>query len=128
MTSVYSYNYNSDYHPAMPMGELSVGLPLGDMLITLQAIVDSGADATMIPLEHLRQIGARRSRKVMMRGVTGGGELVDLYAVAIQLGSYRQGFLEIVGIADSDETIIGRDILNHLSVTLNGPAAVVEVS
>lgn len=127
MTAVFTYNYSSDYHPSMPMVELTIGLPQGEMSITLPAIVDSGADATMVPIEYLRQLGARRSRKALMRWVTGEGALVDLYAVAIQLGTYRQGYAEVVSSADGGETIVGRDMLNHLSVTLNGPASVVEV-
>ncbi len=127
MTAIFTYNYSSDYHPSMPMVDLSIGLPLTEPTVGLQAIVDSGADATMIPVEYLRQIGARRSRKALMRGVTGDGTLVDLFAVAVQLGSYQQRFLEVVGVTDSDEAIVGRDVLNHLMVTLNGPAAVVEV-
>jgi hypothetical protein len=127
MSMVYTYNYDSDYDPPMPVVDLSIGLPLSDTIVDLPAIVDSGADGTMIPVRHLQQVGARRSRKAMMRGVTGGAALVDLYAVAVRLGSYRQGFVEVVGVVDSDETIIGRDILNHLSVTLNGPALAVEI-
>jgi hypothetical protein len=111
----------------MPVVDLSIGLPLSDTIVALPAIVDSGADATMIPVRHLRQVGARRSRKAMMRGVTGVAALVDLYTVAVRLGPHRQGFMEVVGVGDSDETIIGRDIVNHLSVTLNGPALAVEV-
>lgn len=127
MTAVYTYNYNSDYYPAMPVVELSLGLPLSEATLEVRAIVDSGVDATMIPIRTLQQVGARRSRKALMRGVTGIGVLVDLYAVAVQLGPYRQGFIEVVGVANNDEAIIGRDILNHLAVTLNGPALVVEV-
>ena len=46
MTMVYSYNYDSDYHPSMPMIELSLGLPLSETAIEVRAIVDSGADST----------------------------------------------------------------------------------
>ena len=83
MTMVYSYNYDSDYHPSMPMIELSLGLPLSETAIEVRAIVDSGADATMIPARTLQEVGARRSRKALMRGVSGVGTLVDLYAVAV---------------------------------------------
>ena len=127
MTAVFTYNYNSDYHPAMPMVEVSIGLPMTDTAIDVRGIVDSGADATIIPVRHLLEIGARRSRKAIMRGVAGSEALIDLYTVSIRLGPYRQGFVEVVGDISGDETIIGRDILNHLSVVLNGPAAVVEV-
>lgn len=127
MTAVFTYNYSSNYQPAMPMVELSIGVPSTETAIEVQGIVDSGADATIVPVRHLFQIGARRSRKAIMRGVTGGEALVDMYVVAVRLGPYRQGFIEVVGDVGGDETIIGRDILNHLSVMLNGPGAAVEV-
>lgn len=128
MTAVFTYDYNSEYHPSMPMVELSIGLPSADAVFELRGIVDSGADATIVPVRYLLQLGARRSRKAFMRGITGSGTLVDLYPVSLQLGLFRQDFIEVVGVAEGDELIIGRDILNYLSVTLNGPAAVVEVS
>jgi hypothetical protein len=81
----------------------------------------------MIPVRALREVGAHRSRKAIMRGITGVGMLVDLYTVVVQLGPYRQGFVEVVGVIDNEEAIIGRDVLNHLAVTLNGPALMVEV-
>ena len=127
MTAVFMYNYNSDYHPAMPMVEISIGLPMTDTAIDVRGIVDSGADATIIPVRYLLEMGARLSRKAIMRGVAGGEALVDLYAISIRLGPYRQGFVEVVGDISGDETIIGRDILNHLSVVLNGLGTAVEV-
>lgn len=127
MTAVFTYNYNSDYHPAMPMVEASIGLPMVDAAFDASGIVDSGADATIIPVRHLQETGARRTRKAVMRGVTGEETLVDLYAIAIRLGPYRQEYVEVVGDISGDEVIIGRDILNHLAVILNGPAGVVEV-
>lgn len=127
MTAVYSYEYSSHYQPPIPMVEIAIGVPLSETIIELQAIVDSGADATMVPVQYLQDVGAQPSRKAIMRGVLDKGTLVDLYAVGVRLGPYRQGFIEVVGVVDSEETIIGRDILNHLSVTLNGPAMVVEL-
>ena len=40
--------------------------------------------------------------------------------VAIRIGPYQQGLLDVVGTTIDDEVIIGRDVLNHLTVTLNG--------
>ena len=53
--------------------------------------------------------------------------LVDLYQISLQLGPFTQTLLEVVGGIQNDEGIIGRDVLNHLMVTLNGPAYSVEV-
>ncbi len=127
MTAVYTYEYDTTYHPSIPMIDLAIGIPLSDPDFELTAIVDSGADATMIPQHYLQQLGARRSRKAIMRGVTGEQNLVDLYVISVRLGPYRQGFLEVVGMMDNDDSIVGRDVLNHLAIVLNGPASVVEI-
>jgi predicted aspartyl protease len=122
MNLVYTYEYDTTYRPPAPMAELMIGPALSEPALELIALVDSGADATSVPLRHLETIDARRSRKAWMRGMTGSSVLVDLYVVAIRLGPYQQGVVEVVADTLHEEAIIGRDILNHLSVTLNGPA------
>ncbi len=111
----------------MPMVELTIGMAMSEPMLDLAALVDSGADATLIPITYLRQIRARRSRKTWMRGTAGGRILVDLYSISLRLGSLTQAHLEVVCDRENDEVIVGRDILNHLSVTLNGPASSVEI-
>ena len=95
--------------------------------LALKALVDSGTDATIIPINFLQKIRARRSRKMWMRGTAGGRVLVDLYQISLQLGPFAQTLLEVVGSTQNEEVIVGRDVLNHLTVTLNGPANSVEV-
>lgn len=127
MTAIYTFNYDTSYNPSIPSVDLEIGPALGEMAMELKAVVDSGADASLVPIQYLQQLGARRSRKAWMRGTTGERVLVDLYAVAIRIGPYQQGLLDVVGTTIDDEVIIGRDVLNHLTVTLNGPASVVEL-
>jgi predicted aspartyl protease len=127
MTKIYTYEYDNDYNPAMPVVDIEIGRAMSNVSLTMKALVDSGADATIIPLNSLQKIRARRSRKMRMRGTAGGRVLVDLYQVSLQLGPFAQTLLEVVGSAQNDEVIVGRDVLNHLAVTLNGPANSVEV-
>ena len=127
MTKIYTYEYDNDYNPAMPVVDIEIGRAMGETSLTLQAIVDSGADATIIPINALQEIHSRRSRKMWMRGTAGGRMLVDLYQISLQLRPFTQTLLEVVGGIQNDEGIIGRDVLNHLTVTLNGPAYSVEV-
>ncbi len=63
-----------------------------------------------------------------MRGTAGGRMLVDLYSISLQLGPLIQAHMEVVGDAQNDEVIVGRDVLNHLAVTLNGPGNAVVVA
>lgn len=53
---VYTYEYDLNYLPAMPMVTIQIGRPDGDTLVTLSSLVDSGADATMIPVHHLKTV------------------------------------------------------------------------
>lgn len=122
MSIVYTYEYDTSYNPAMPVVEIVIGRALGERSLTLVAVVDTGADATIIPVRQLRQVSARRQRKAWMRAPMGTPILVDTYAISVQLGAFTQAHLEVVGNTWDDETLVGRDILNHLSLTLNGPA------
>ena len=127
MNKVYTYEYDTIYNPAMPMVEIEIGRAMENPSLALTALVDSGADATIIPIKHLQEIRARRSRKMWMRGTAGGRISVNLYRVSLQLGPFAQAHLEVVGGTQDSEVIIGRDVLNDLKVTLNGPAYSVEI-
>jgi predicted aspartyl protease len=124
---VYSYDYDSSYIPAMPIVELQIGRPEAEPAFDLLAIIDTGADATIIPVAILEQIGARKIGKTWMRGTTGNRIRVQLYAIAIAVGPHTQAWLEVVGDTLSDEVILGRDILNHLTTILNGPAHTTQI-
>jgi hypothetical protein len=117
----FTFDYDSRFRPPMPAVTIRVGRALSATTLELPAIVDSGADATSLPLPYLQQIGARRVRKAWLRGVTGDPLLVDLYAITLELGPLRQGLLEVVADPFSEDVLVGRDVLNDLEVTLNGP-------
>lgn len=127
MNKIYTYQYDAEYDPTMPVIDIEIGRAMVEVSLPLKALIDSGADATMIPIHYLQQIHARRSRKKWMRSTTGGRILVDLYPVSLRLGPVTQTHLEVVGDNQNNEVIVGRDVLNHLIVTLNGPGYSVEI-
>jgi len=94
----------------------------------LRALVDSGADATMIPIRHLHRIGAKIVDRRQMRGSANVSFLVDVYAIGLNVGPYEHPALEVIGNRQGDDIIVGRDVLNQMIVTLNGLANVVELS
>ncbi len=121
---VYSYPYNhQDYEPAMPMVEVAL-LSRDTEAVAAQvlAIVDSGADATLLPIESLRAARARYYRSWQLRGITGQAIPVDLYAVTLQLGPHVIYGIKAVAGLKSNEAILGRDVLNQLDLRLIGPA------
>jgi hypothetical protein len=63
-----------------------------------------------------------------MRGSDNIPYPVDTYAVLLEVGPLGGLVVEVTGNRFSDETIVGRDLLNQMIVTLNGLANVVELS
>lgn len=124
---MYSHDYAFVYTPAMPSVELSIGLTGGRILATLPAIVDSGADVTLIPLRYLRQMRALPIERKQLRGIVGVAHLVQLYPIFVQIGEYGL-YTRVVGSESNDEAILGRDVLNQFIVTLNGLASMVEIT
>lgn len=128
MTS--SYQYNNSYDPAAPV--VPIGLsPSGESDVRQQvlALLDSGADVTMIPVDILSNAGARFVEQRQMRGVVGESVKVNLYLTAVHIGNHTIHGIRAIGMAASgSESIIGRDVLNQLEINLNGLAHEVSIS
>lgn len=128
MMATYSHDYDSAYDPAMPVVEIQVRRAADQPAITLTAIVDTGSDATMIPLGYLRQLRARKGHRQMLSGTAGGRYAVDLYHVSVQIGEHRPIYVHAAGTVQGDEVILGQDVLNQFVMMLNAPAHVVEIN
>ncbi|WP_095043458.1 aspartyl protease family protein [Candidatus Promineifilum breve] len=121
---IYTQLYNNwDYDPAMPVAEITLHSPLrAELKVSMMALIDSGSDATMLPAAILKSIGARHYRGRQVRGITGQALTVDTYLISIGLGPYTIHGIEAVAMSQNKEAILGRDVLNQLELTLNGPA------
>jgi hypothetical protein len=122
-----SYNH-IDYDPPMPVLTVGVGRP-GQTVptVTFDAILDTGADAMLIPLNMLEQAAARVIDRGSLLGVTGARQAVELYLVTFFVAELRLPGIRAVAIAAGSTPIVGRDVLNHLDLLLNGPAGTVDV-
>ncbi|MEZ4620264.1 MAG: hypothetical protein R2867_32810 [Caldilineaceae bacterium] len=124
---VYTYDYESTYDPAMPIIEINIGAVGASPMLMINALIDSGADGTIIPLHVLKQIGARKYQKKWLRTITGQRVQIDLYLIVVQLGGMQPVRLAVAGDPQLNEAVVGRDLLNQLVVKLDGPAMAVEV-
>jgi predicted aspartyl protease len=115
----YLAHYSTNYQPAMPVLEIALSLSKADTPIMVEALVDSGADATLIPQRYLRRLGAKPIEERWLRGVTGWREQVRLYTLFINIGG-QEMYIRVVGLANSHELILGRDVLNQFIITLDG--------
>jgi hypothetical protein len=125
---VYSFDYDTSYIPSIPVVEIEVTSERDEPGVHLRAIVDSGADATIVPMRYLLRVQARKGEKAWLRGTAQQRILVAQYKVWLHIRGLRPLYLQAVGDAQGQEAILGRDVLNQLIVTLNGLASVVEIS
>jgi predicted aspartyl protease len=128
---IYTFDYDPDYPfgPAMPMVEIQIR-PVGrtGSNVSIQVVVDSGADATILPIRHLQAAGVEKVGKARMRWGGHLGQVYDVYLAVVTIGALQVPGIRILADEHRDEPVLGRDVLNYLVVTLNGPASVVEIS
>jgi len=118
-----SYDYDTKYEPPAPT--IPVGLSRSGETSASQeivALVDTGADATMLPVDVLKSAKTRYVQQRLMRGVMGEPTTVNLYLAAIHVAGHVIHGNRAIARPEGSEAIIGRDVLNQLEITLNGPA------
>ncbi len=128
MMNVYSYLYSDKYSPVAPAVEVAVHAPgsVGNQ-VRLTLLLDTGADVTALSVRVLRQINAEYVETLRLYGITGGRIRVDMYRVALQVGPHTVSPVRVAGIGATSNAVLGRDVLNHLTITLNGPANMTEI-
>lgn len=126
---VYTFAYSNDYTPAMPIVEVGISLPKRSQAdVTIAALLDSGSDGTMLPVDLLDQIGAKPVGQGQIRGILGYSRPIELYLIKLYIGSHQLHAIRVIGIETTEEPIVGCNVLNHLVVTLNGLAGVTEIA
>ena len=126
---LYTQDYNrNDYDPAMPVLAIGLSRPGRPTAATIiEALVDSGSDGTLIPLDILEAADAPYVDSAYIRGVTGHREPVDLYLITVHIGTHQIHGVRAAALPVSQEAILGRNVLNQLNVMLNGVAGVTEI-
>ncbi len=70
--SVLTFPYDGHYQPPMPVVDVELGAPgRAPLPHPLSALVDSGSDGTLIPIDVLEKAGARCVGEARLRGMNG---------------------------------------------------------
>jgi predicted aspartyl protease len=112
----------ASYFPPIPV--LSIYLtPVGEasQIGPLTAIVDTGADATLVPLRYLDDLDVPADYPTRLRGPWGSARRVQVYTTDIVIATLHLPGIEVVGDEMGNEIILGRNVLNHLVLLLDGP-------
>ncbi len=120
--------YSSDYFPTAPILRVRLGLPDEALRIgPLDALIDTGADGTIVPAYMIEELGAESDNDKILRGYSGEGVVVKMYYLDIAIGKGRFPAVEVAADPRADQVMIGRNLLNKLVITLNGPKQELEI-
>jgi predicted aspartyl protease len=122
------YNYSPNYDPEAPVLDIEIGIPGTEVFSSPhKALVDTGADTTVIPVEYLHAIQAEIVDRAFLRSPWDDRRAVSIYAVAMKIDRYLLTAVRVVGDEFGHEIILGRNVLNHLRILLDGPASIMEL-
>lgn len=120
--------HNRAYTPPIPSLRIIVQSPNGQATEPLSAVLDSGADITLVSLNLLEQINAPEQDEVRLRSHWGDYIGLTTYLVEIRFGIETLPAIEVVGdLHTRNEVLLGRDVLNKLSLLINGPQQTTEI-
>ena len=121
------FAYDSNYVPPAPVVQVLLSNPVNpSSQMTFTALVDTGADITVVPDSVAAQLGLVHQGDILVRGFNGASVLRPTFIVDIQIGRHWFDLVEVIS-APTNELILGRNVLNLLDLRLNGPQLVLEI-
>jgi predicted aspartyl protease len=122
------YSYHRNYQPPFSIVQIVLHNPEEGLSIAVNnALVDTGADTTLVPIGYLQQIQAPVLKRTRIRSHWGEWRSVALFLIDIELENRRLPSVIVVADEQGDEIILGRNVLNKLRIFLNGPDNFVEI-
>lgn len=114
--------YDPRFLPPMPVVEIWLALPdSNDWHGPFSAIVDAGADFTIVPQSVLHGFSAPYLKRVMLRTQRSQRQPVGLYEVDLRIGELVFPGIDVAGDRASTQILLGRNVLNRLDLRLEGP-------
>jgi predicted aspartyl protease len=110
---------------ALPIPILSVrfrALAASDTTDVIDAIVDTGADMTVAPIQLFIDLDAQDVQESYLISQWGDRHPVTLFIVDLDIAGHVLPGVLVAGDESANEVILGRNVLNLLPVFLDGPS------
>jgi aspartyl protease len=122
-----TFPYESAEDPPAPYVDLQISPPRREHLrVEFRGKLDSGAGLTVIPDSLARLWHLRQRDRVFVRAFDGSLSMRPLYRVDLTIGTRHFGRVPVT-MSRRTNVLIGRDLLNQLTITLDGPDLRVEI-
>ena len=121
------FPFDQNFSPPMPV--LIVTLQNEDEALStepLDALVDTGADGTVVPVAYLKHIKAPVIGRARLRSYLGVSYVI-LHIADVQISELILPGMVVAADREGRELILGRDVLNRLRLLIDGPSQVTQV-
>jgi hypothetical protein len=122
------YNYNRQLTPPAPFVHVRAAAPAsGKAVEQIAAQLDSAADRSVIPWSVVEALQLPQLDELPALGF--GGHLLSVPTFLVQLTVRSCTPITVEAFASREEpyVLLGRDVLNHFRVLLDGPNLVLEM-
>lgn len=116
------YIYSRNFNPPAPIIELYISAPLSNASSLSIALIDSGADITVIPERIVSQLKLRRVDSMLASGFGKAMIEATVYSAILSIEGILKPTIYRILSWNEDYALIGRDLLNKLIAVLNGPS------
>jgi hypothetical protein len=122
------YAYNRQVDPPAPFVHVALRRPAeGPSLDDLPAQIDTAADRTVIPGGLVARLGLVPLDELPIAGFGGQVLLVSTYFVELSLRGQPSLPIEVLAHEGEPHVLLGRDVLNHHRLLLDGPGLALEI-
>ena len=115
--------YNAaHFDPPAPLAQVTLrDVPTGATVTDVLLLIDTGADITLLPRTAIERLGVvpLADQQYALRSFNGSISLAPV--VVVDMLFLRRAFRGRYLVVETERGILGRDILNHVTVLLDGP-------
>jgi len=111
-----------NFDPPAPVAYVTLRNPAtGVLLSDVPMLIDTGADATLLPSTAVEQVGVAVEEDAEFEVQVFDGEVKRLKLVKLELYVLGKKFAGEYLLVDRSIGILGRNILNNIRILLDGP-------
>lgn len=129
----FSCSYDQqNFNPPAPVMEVSLSIPstqtqLQSVILKLPALLDSGADITVIPQQMVQELQLKYVDEITASGYDGIPKQTFIYSVKLIFNGLGDFIVRAIA-SNNDHVLVGRDILNKWSLLLKGRNKIFEIN